>query len=122
RKGYKNIFTVYLINNFIRSRLGRKRPFQELNIKPLLNHKNSPSCPSNHAACAVVIALAFTQTALYYNNTLLFILGILFVILAFFTGLSRVVCGIHYPGDIALGYFIGFAGWITEYNIINRLL
>lgn len=114
--------TVYLINNFTRSRLKRKRPFQELDIKLLLEHKGSPSCPSNHAACAVVIAFAFTQTAVYHNSPALTVLGIVFIILALFTGLSRVVCGIHYPKDIALGWFIGLIGWIIEYNILKLFL
>ncbi|MCC8097601.1 MAG: phosphatase PAP2 family protein, partial [Eubacterium sp.] len=92
-------FTVYLINNFTRSRLNKKRPFQEKDITPLLEHKGSPSCPSNHAACAVVIALVFTQTAVGRGSLPLTCLGGAFIILAIFTGLSRVVCGIHYPRD-----------------------
>ncbi|MCD7778381.1 MAG: phosphatase PAP2 family protein [Clostridiales bacterium] len=114
-------FTVYLINNFTRSKLNKKRPFQENDIKPLLEHKTSPSCPCNHAACAVVIALVFTQTAVGFDSLPLICLGSAFIILAIFTGLSRVVCGIHYPRDIALGYFIGVFGWIVEYTILSNL-
>ncbi len=115
-------FTLFLINNFTRSLLNKKRPFQELDIIPLLEHRPSPSCPSNHAACAVVIALAFTHTALCRGCPILTAAGIFFVILALFTGLSRVVCGIHYPRDIVIGYLIGFGGWIIEYFVFGAIL
>ncbi len=111
-------FTVYLINNGLRSSLKKPRPFQELNITPLLNHEGSPSFPSNHAACAMVIALAFINvmkaSALSFSG-----LSYIFVPCALVTGLSRVVCGIHYPKDVALGWIIGIAGWFFEYKIFE---
>ncbi|MCC8097188.1 MAG: phosphatase PAP2 family protein, partial [Eubacterium sp.] len=63
----------------------------------------------------------FTQTAVGLGSLPLTCLVGAFIIFAIFTGLSRVVCGIHYPRDIALGYFIGVFGWIIEYTILNNL-
>lgn len=112
-------FTVYLINNGLRSSLKKPRPFEELNITPLLSHEGSPSFPSNHAACAMVIALAFINvmraSALPFAD-----LSYILVPCALVTGLSRVVCGIHYPKDVALGWVIGIAGWFCEYGIIMK--
>lgn len=114
--------TVFLINNGLRKKLNKKRPFQELNIKPALKHGTSPSLPSNHAACAMVISLVFLNTAFLLNNALLTVCGFIFLITAVFTGISRIICGIHYPRDIALGFFIGIAGFFAENAIINIIL
>lgn len=114
-------FTVYLINNTLRSSLKRKRPFNELDITPLLQHKSSPSCPSNHTACAMVIALSFLNVISFYNILWLNVIGVLILISGIFTGLSRVVCGIHYPKDILLGYIIGIFGFIIEISLINTI-
>ena len=111
--------SVFLINNTTRKLLGKKRPYQELDITPLINHKNSPSCPSNHTACAMVIALTFLKAVSYYQNPILTFLGVFFIICGIFTGLSRVVCGIHYPRDIFLGYIIGIFCFFAEMKIIS---
>ncbi len=111
-------FSVYIINNTVRKILNKKRPFQELDITPLIKHKNSPSCPSNHTACAMVISLTFLKAASFGNSHLLILMGIFFIICGIFTGISRVVCGIHYPRDIFLGYIIGIFCFFAEMNII----
>ena len=38
-----------------------------------------------------------------------------------FTGLSGVVCGIHYPKDIFLGYFIGVFGYFAGSALLDLL-
>lgn len=114
-------FLVYLINNGLRSALKKKRPFDELDIVPLLKHSGSPSFPSNHAACAMVIALAFIYIISAFDMYYLIYASWLLVVCALITGLSRVVCGIHYPKDIALGWFIGFVGWFVLYALMSYI-
>ncbi len=114
-------FSVYMINNGLRSFLKRKRPFEELDIEPLLSHKSSPSFPSNHTACAMVISLSFLDAASYCRVPWLYALGIFILISGIFTGLSRVVCGIHYPKDIFLGYFIGVFGYFAGTALLDLL-
>lgn len=103
-------FATLVYNTFMRKILGRPRPFnREENVKSLTGHKDSSSCPSNHAASAMVIAMAwyciFPQVSL------------LLVIPAVFTGLSRVMTGEHYPFDVLLGWTIGLAAGVLGFVI-----
>lgn len=92
-------FFVLCYNSFLRKLIGRERPFVRFGLEPLLSHEANGSCPSNHAASAMIISLAFCVISPYIS----FIL----VVIALFTGLSRVCAGVHYPFDVLLGWFIG---------------
>jgi undecaprenyl-diphosphatase len=92
-------FAVLCLNTLLRKKIGRVRPFVALGIEPLLGHEQNGSCPSNHAASAVVISLAFWLIEPY--------IVLAFLLLAFFTGISRVCAGVHYPFDVLLGWLIG---------------
>jgi membrane-associated phospholipid phosphatase len=92
-------FAALCLNTLLRKKIGRVRPFVALGVEPLLGHEQNGSCPSNHAASAVVISLAFWLIKPYIALALL--------VLAFFTGVSRVCSGVHYPFDVLLGWLIG---------------
>ncbi len=100
------ITVVY--NTFMRKILGKPRPFvREKNVTSLTGHKGSNSCPSNHAASAMVIALSW--------YCIFPLLSVLLIVPAFFTGLSRVMTGEHYPFDVLLGWFIGGAAGLIGF-------
>lgn len=92
-------FLVLCYNSFLRKLIGRTRPFVRFGLEPMLSHEANGSCPSNHAASSVVIALAFWLISPYISCFLL--------VMALFTGLSRVFAGVHYPLDVLIGWLIG---------------
>ena len=101
-------FAVYIILN-----LGlpvRPRPETVSAIRPLIDHLPDNSFPSGHAIFfgASVLA-AFYYTRRWIAWTLL-VTGIFMV-------LSRVLAGIHYPGDILAGTIIGLVGAYGVYRI-----
>jgi len=103
-------FFVLCYNSFLRKTIGRVRPFAEFQLEPLLAHEENGSCPSNHAASAMVIALAFWLISPYISLCL--------AVLAVFTGLSRVCAGVHYPFDVFLGWLIGGITGILGFIIL----
>lgn len=93
-------FITLCYNTFMRRMLRRPRPFvNEPGVESLRGHKDSYSCPSNHAASAAVIAMAWY--CIWPPAVLILMVP------AFFTGLSRMMTGEHYPFDVALGWAIG---------------
>jgi undecaprenyl-diphosphatase len=70
------------------------------------------SFPSGHAIFAWASMLATFFYTRRYITWLLLVSGILMV-------LSRVLAGIHYPGDILVGYSIGLAGTYIVYRLRN---
>ena len=97
-------------NTFLRKMLKRPRPFvNEENVVSLRGHKASYSCPSNHAASAAVIAMAWY--CIYPAAALVLLIP------AFFTGVSRMMTGEHYPFDVALGWTIGIIAGVLGFVI-----
>lgn len=96
-----------IIAKILRRKIKSKRPFEKLNIVSLVKHKGGNSMPSNHSASAMVLALALTYILPQYF--------LFFIILAFITGIFRIIAGLHYPIDVlfgfALGLFIGALGF-----------
>lgn len=89
---------VLCVSNIIRNVFKKERPFSELNINPLVVHKNTYSFPSNHSVSSMIISFSL----LYVNP----IIGIIFIFISILTGLSRIVIGVHYPYDVIAGWFL----------------
>lgn len=81
----------------VRRALNRPRPYDVLHFEPLCPYRpgKGKSTPSRHTAAAFVIALAFWQFGILW--------GLPFTVVAVLIGLSRVVCGMHWPHDVLLG-------------------
>lgn len=97
-------FTVYwIINNLLPI---RPRPETVTDLPPLISHLPDNSFPSGHAMFwgaswwALHVLLARPRITL------------LFFTLGFITCLTRIIAGIHYPGDIIVGFFLGW--WIVH--------
>ena len=91
-----------LINQVIGHLWFRERPFAtHPHDTLLLTHgSGDPSFPSDHATAAFAIAFA----VFFFSRRL----GLVFLAAATAIGVSRVLLGLHYPGDVAAGALIGF--------------
>ncbi|MEO8538644.1 MAG: phosphatase PAP2 family protein [bacterium] len=86
------------------------RPFvSDRDTVQLLKHGKDNSFPSDHATLAGLIAVA---AALAWPRWAALFLGLGIVV-----GVSRVVAGVHYPGDVFAGWVIGGGaaafGWLA---------
>jgi undecaprenyl-diphosphatase len=99
------IFSRFGIVELIRFFWARPRPFIENNVNLLIEHQNTGSFPSGHAA----FFFALSTVIFCYNKKA----GILFFIASFLLSISRVFVGIHWPSDILAGAIVGiFSGWL----------
>lgn len=87
----------FVILSFLRKKINAPRPYEEWDIKPLLD-RDSPgqSMPSRHVFSATIISMA----CLHANLSVGFIL----LTLSAFLGLVRVLGGVHFPKDVVVGY------------------
>ncbi len=84
----------------------RARPFVENSVNLLLNHDNSYSFPSGHAA----FFFALSAVIYHYNKKT----GIIFFVVSLLISVSRVFCGVHWPLDILGGIIVGiFSAWLA---------
>ena len=87
----------FVILSFLRKKINAPRPYEEWEIKPLLD-RDSPgqSMPSRHVFSATIISMACLHASLT--------MGMICLTLSAFLGLVRVLGGVHYPKDVVVGY------------------
>ena len=92
--------TGFVILSLLRKKINAPRPYEEWDIKPLLD-RDSPgqSMPSRHVFSATIISMACLHASLS--------VGVIMLILSVFLGLVRVLGGVHYPKDVLVGYICG---------------
>ena len=92
--------TGFVILSFLRKKINAPRPYEEWDIKPLLD-RDSPgqSMPSRHVFSATIISMACLHASLT--------MGMICLTLSAFLGLVRVLGGVHYPKDVVVGYICG---------------
>ena len=90
----------FVILSFLRKKINAPRPYEEWDIKPLLD-RDSPgqSMPSRHVFSATIISMACLHASLS--------VGLILLILSAIIGLVRVLGGVHYPKDVVVGYICG---------------
>ena len=89
--------TGFVILSFLRKKINAPRPYEEWDIKPLLD-RDSPgqSMPSRHVFSATIISTACLHASLT--------MGMICLTLSAFLGLVRVLGGVHFPKDVVVGY------------------
>ena len=92
----------FVILSFLRKKINAPRPYEEWDIKPLLD-RDSPgqSMPSRHVFSATIISMACLHASLT--------MGMICLTLSALLGLVRVLGGVHFPKDVLVGYICGLA-------------
>ena len=87
----------FVILSFLRKKINTPRPYEEWDIKPLLD-RDSPgqSMPSRHVFSATIISMACLHASLS--------VGVILLVLSALLGLVRVLGGVHFPKDVVVGY------------------
>jgi len=88
----------HLVIQALKRSIGRARPSCWRVEAAIVDAPDRFSFPSGHAAAAMSVALGF---ACEFPD-----LAAPLVLLAVFVGISRVVLGVHYPGDVLVGQAI----------------
>jgi undecaprenyl-diphosphatase len=93
-------FSDQIVNFVLKPLVGRERPcFVLEHVRLLIHQPHSRSFPSSHAANSAAMAALFS--ARYPKWTPVLVCSALLV------GISRIVVGVHYPSDVAVGFILG---------------
>ena len=104
-----------LVNQAIAQVWDRPRPYEmHADAHAWVTPSHDPSFPSDHASAAFAIAFA----VLMFDR----VAGALFVAAAALIGLGRVLVGVHYPGDVLGGAFVGLASAVVVVKLARPLL
>jgi undecaprenyl-diphosphatase len=98
----------------IKPGVGRLRPCHELeNVRLLVSCGGKHGFPSNHATNTFAAAVTF---AFFYRRY-----AAIFFALSFLVGFSRIVVGVHYPGDVLGGFLLGGAIAAVSLAVYQKL-
>lgn len=102
---------TFISVTILRKIINRPRPFEALDISPLIKKKKlGQSFPSRHAASVFIIAMAFLYINIYAGIAL-FVVGI-------FMCVSRVLAGVHFISDVLAGALYSIVLGIFGFFII----
>lgn len=89
---------AFLVVTVFRKIVNRPRPYEAMNIEPLIGHKHGESFPSRHTVSAVIIALVCFHVNIY--------LGIFTLIMAMIMSVCRILAGVHFISDVFVSVII----------------
>ena len=101
----------FFLVSFFRHRLNAPRPYEVLDITPLI-HKDTRgnSFPSRHVFSVFVIDMAFWWVCP--------LLGGVFLVIGVLIALIRVIGGVHFPRDVLVGAVMGAACGAVDFWLI----
>ena len=90
----------FVILSLLRKKINAPRPYEEWDIKPLLDRDGpGQSMPSRHVFSATIISMACLHASLS--------VGVILLVFSALLGLVRVLGGVHFPKDVVVGYICG---------------
>lgn len=93
---------VFAIVTIVRKLIDARRPYEMLEISPLISkEKKGQSFPSRHVSAAFILALAF-----WYISAPL---GAIVTAMAVLIAVIRPLAGIHFPRDVIAGVLLSLA-------------
>lgn len=110
--------TSWIINELVKIIISRPRP------EFMLFEETSYSFPSGHAMnnTALYLTILFSLFSIVENKKIKTVLCVVFTVLPFLIGASRVYFGVHYLTDVISGWSLGAFVAIIGFNIYRRLL
>lgn len=105
-----------VLNTIIGALYYHPRPFVDHQVHKLIDHDNSSSFPSDHAAFSFGLALPILMRKSPS--------GRLAVVLAFLIGFARVFVGVHYPLDIIGGFVTALIGalFVVKVKVVEPVV
>ena len=104
-------FSTYVLALPIERFVLRRRPFDLLELVPLIPKKSSFSFPSSHAA----FFFAFSTVVFFSHKKL----GLFLYFSSFLIILARVFSGVHWPSDVFVGALLGLLVGLVLQKIIE---
>ena len=90
----------FVILSLLRKKINAPRPYEEWDIKPLLDRDGpGQSMPSRHVFSATIISMACLHASLS--------VGVILLVFSALLGLVRVLGRVHFPKDVVIGYICG---------------
>jgi undecaprenyl-diphosphatase len=100
-------------SEYLKASFARPRP----TIVPHLDFTNNFAYPSGHATSAAVVYLLFALLVPTQKRGRWLVAAF---ILAFLTGVSRIVLGVHWPSDVIGGWMLGCFFAITTASLLQH--
>jgi undecaprenyl-diphosphatase len=101
RLAFVTLVVSHLVVQLVKRTVGRPRPSRGTSVAALIADPDRFSFPSGHSAAAMSVAMMYAVTFPA--------LALPLVPAALLVGFSRVVLGVHYPGDVLIGQAIAIA-------------